>query len=125
MDRAAMRKGSSARRDGRPGDGRIEHTQQCEVIKTAEWVLDLGPEGAQRGVKWSPKETPEQVAKAPRSYTGGYLKVPLAKSVRPEVKSPIRRKKVRLIRLDARARGGRIGLPLELRWEFCPWFTNN
>ena len=38
-----------ARRDDRPGDGRIEHTRQREVIKTADWVLDLGPEGGDKG----------------------------------------------------------------------------
>lgn len=40
--------GGGARRDGRPGDGRIEHTRLREVIKTADWILDLGPEGGVR-----------------------------------------------------------------------------
>ena len=38
-------KGRGAQRDDRPGDGGIEHTPQREVIKTADWIIDLGPEG--------------------------------------------------------------------------------
>ena len=38
-----------ARRDERPGDARIEHTRMHGVIKTADWVLDLGPEGGDKG----------------------------------------------------------------------------
>jgi len=47
-----------ARRDGRPGDGRIEHTRQREVIKTADWVLDLGPEGGDKGGEIVAEGTP-------------------------------------------------------------------
>jgi excinuclease ABC subunit A len=50
----------------------IEHN--LEVIKTADWVLDLGPEGGDKGGEIVAEGTPEQVAAEPRSYTGGYLK---------------------------------------------------
>jgi len=44
------------------------------VIKTADWVIDLGPEGGVRGGEIVAEGTPEQVAEAARSYTGQYLK---------------------------------------------------
>ena len=50
----------------------IEHN--LEVIKTADWVLDLGPEGGVRGGEIVAQGTPEQIVKEPRSYTGHYLK---------------------------------------------------
>ncbi len=66
----------------------IEHN--LEVIKTADWVLDLGPEGGDKGGEIVAEGTPEQVAKEPRSYTGGYLNELLAKSVRAEpVEAPL------------------------------------
>ncbi|MCZ4342605.1 excinuclease ABC subunit UvrA [Sphingomonadaceae bacterium G21617-S1] len=49
----------------------IEHN--LEVIKTADWVIDLGPEGGVRGGEIVAEGTPEQVAKESRSYTGAYL----------------------------------------------------
>ena len=54
----------------------IEHN--LDVIKTADWILDLGPEGGIRGGELVAEGTPEQVAKNPRSFTGQYLK-PLLK----------------------------------------------
>ncbi|MCE9649302.1 MAG: excinuclease ABC subunit UvrA [Parvibaculum sp.] len=50
----------------------IEHN--LEVIKTADWILDLGPEGGDGGGEIVAAGTPEDVAKEPRSYTGHYLK---------------------------------------------------
>ncbi|USI73868.1 excinuclease ABC subunit UvrA [Sphingomonas morindae] len=50
----------------------IEHN--LEVIKTADWIVDLGPEGGDKGGEIVAVGTPEQVVKAPRSYTGRYLK---------------------------------------------------
>jgi excinuclease ABC subunit A len=50
----------------------IEHN--LDVIKTADWVVDLGPEGGNRGGKIIATGTPEQVAKKKGSYTGQYLK---------------------------------------------------
>jgi excinuclease ABC subunit A len=49
----------------------IEHN--LEVIKTADWVIDLGPEGGDKGGEIVAEGTPEDVAKEARSYTGRYL----------------------------------------------------
>ncbi|MCX8477516.1 MAG: excinuclease ABC subunit UvrA [Sphingomonas sp.] len=49
----------------------IEHN--LDVIKTADWILDLGPEGGVKGGEIVAEGTPEAVAKAPRSFTGRYL----------------------------------------------------
>ena len=49
----------------------IEHN--LEVIKTADWVIDLGPEGGNRGGKVVGVGAPEVIAKLPGSYTGKYL----------------------------------------------------
>ena len=50
----------------------IEHN--LDVIKTADWIVDLGPEGGSGGGHIIAKGTPEQVAKVKSSYTGKYLK---------------------------------------------------
>jgi excinuclease ABC subunit A len=50
----------------------IEHN--LDVIKTADWIVDLGPEGGDRGGEIIAVGTPEQVAKVTRSYTGQYLR---------------------------------------------------
>ncbi len=55
----------------------IEHN--LDVIKTADWIIDLGPEGGVRGGEIVAVGTPEQVAKEPRSFTGQYLAPLLAK----------------------------------------------
>jgi excinuclease ABC subunit A len=49
----------------------IEHN--LEVIKTADWVIDLGPEGGARGGRIVGAGTPEAIANLPGSYTGKYL----------------------------------------------------
>ncbi|NBC32474.1 MAG: excinuclease ABC subunit UvrA, partial [Alphaproteobacteria bacterium] len=49
----------------------IEHN--LEVIKTADWIVDLGPEGGDGGGELVAAGTPEDVVAAPRSYTGQYL----------------------------------------------------
>tara|TARA_R110000824_G_scaffold155226_1_gene327556 strand:+ start:109265 stop:112273 length:3009 start_codon:yes stop_codon:yes gene_type:complete len=49
----------------------IEHN--LEVIKTADWIIDLGPEGGDGGGEIVAAGTPEDVAREPRSYTGHYL----------------------------------------------------
>jgi excinuclease ABC subunit A len=49
----------------------IEHN--LDVIKTADWVIDLGPEGGSRGGEVIATGTPEQVAKVEASYTGQFL----------------------------------------------------
>ena len=56
----------------------IEHN--LDVIKTADWVIDLGPEGGVKGGEIVAFGTPETVAKEPRSYTGHYLAPMLAKA---------------------------------------------
>ena len=55
----------------------IEHN--LDVIKTADYIIDLGPEGGNRGGEIVAKGTPEQVAKCEKSYTGIYLKEALKK----------------------------------------------
>jgi excinuclease ABC subunit A len=63
----------------------IEHN--LEVIKTADWVIDLGPEGGDGGgeiVAWGP---PEDIVKAARSYTGKFLEPVLKKANAPRKKS--------------------------------------
>lgn len=50
----------------------IEHN--LDVIKSADWVIDLGPEGGSGGGQLVGEGTPEQIAKLPKSYTGKYLK---------------------------------------------------
>jgi len=54
----------------------IEHN--LDVIKTADWVLDLGPEGGVKGGEIVAEGTPEQVVKVAASFTGHYL-APLLK----------------------------------------------
>ncbi len=49
----------------------IEHN--LDVIKTADWIIDLGPEGGVKGGEIVATGTPEDVAAEPRSYTGKYL----------------------------------------------------
>jgi excinuclease ABC subunit A len=56
----------------------IEHN--LDIIKTADWIVDLGPEGGMRGGQLVAEGTPEQVAKAKGSYTGQFLKGMLAAS---------------------------------------------
>ena len=55
----------------------IEHN--LDVIKTADHIIDLGPEGGDGGGTIVAEGTPEQVAKIPESYTGQWLKKVLAK----------------------------------------------
>lgn len=50
----------------------IEHN--LDVIKTADYIIDMGPEGGDRGGTVMAKGTPEQLAKHPTSYTGAYIK---------------------------------------------------
>ncbi|HNR95897.1 MAG TPA: excinuclease ABC subunit UvrA [Anaerolineae bacterium] len=50
----------------------IEHN--LDVIKTADWILDLGPEGGDEGGRLIAEGTPEEVARVKSSYTGQYLK---------------------------------------------------
>jgi excinuclease ABC subunit A len=54
----------------------IEHN--LDVIKTADWIVDLGPEGGSGGGKIIAKGTPEDVAESKKSHTGTYIKKILA-----------------------------------------------
>ncbi|SNV89943.1 excinuclease ABC subunit A [Legionella pneumophila] len=56
----------------------IEHN--LDVIKTADWIVDLGPEGGSKGGKVIATGTPEMVAETPQSFTGQFLKQILSKS---------------------------------------------
>ena len=56
----------------------IEHN--LDVIKTADWVIDLGPEGGDGGGRIVAEGTPEQIARAAGSFTGRYLKRVLARA---------------------------------------------
>jgi excinuclease ABC subunit A len=58
----------------------IEHN--LEVIKTADWVIDLGPEGGDGGGEIVAAGTPEDVAREKRSYTGQFLKGVLGRGAR-------------------------------------------
>jgi len=55
----------------------IEH--QLDVVKNADYIIDLGPEGGERGGYVVAAGTPEEIAASPRSYTGKYLKEMLSK----------------------------------------------
>ena len=55
----------------------IEHN--LEVIKTADWVLDMGPEGGDGGGAVVAQGTPEDIARAEASYTGRFLREVLAR----------------------------------------------
>jgi excinuclease ABC subunit A len=65
----------------------IEHN--LDVVKTADWVLDLGPEGGAGGGRLIAKGPPEKIARSKRSYTGQYLAEVLPK------KAPRRRGRAR------------------------------
>ena len=71
----------------------IEHN--LDVIKTADWVIDLGPEGGDKGGELVAAGTPEDVARNPASYTGRYLRhtlgMPKAQSA-PRALRPRRRR---------------------------------
>jgi excinuclease ABC subunit A len=56
----------------------IEHN--LDVIKTADWIIDLGPEGGNKGGTVVATGTPEDIADHPSSYTGQYLKPILRKA---------------------------------------------
>nr|WP_322096487.1 excinuclease ABC subunit UvrA [Pelagibius marinus] len=61
----------------------IEHN--LEVIKTADWILDLGPDGGDRGGRVVAAGTPEEVAQVAESHTGHYL-APYLRTAKPKKK---------------------------------------
>ena len=70
----------------------IEHN--LDVIKQADWILDLGPEGGDGGGEIVAAGTPEDVAKEPRSYTGQFL-APLLGVKAAKAKAPAKKKATR------------------------------
>jgi len=79
----------------------IEHN--LDVIKTADWVIDLGPGGGVNGGRIIAEGVPETIAKAPLSATGQYLKPMLERaSVKPVVVEvqPTRPKRARKVSVD-------------------------
>ena len=66
----------------------IEHN--LDVIKTADWLVDMGPEGGSRGGMVVAEGTPEDVAADPDSYTGQFLE-PLLDGREAEQPKPVRR----------------------------------
>ncbi|HEV7438558.1 MAG TPA: excinuclease ABC subunit UvrA [Methylobacterium sp.] len=66
----------------------IEHN--LEVIKTADWVIDMGPEGGDGGGILVAEGTPEQIAKSKQSHTGRFLRDVLAR--RPAAEPPMSRR---------------------------------
>jgi excinuclease ABC subunit A len=76
----------------------IEHN--LDVIKTADWILDLGPGGGVNGGEIVAEGTPEQVAANERSFTGQYLKPMLERAPKPEL---VETKAIRKLRKKASA----------------------
>lgn len=62
------------------GDSVIVIEHNLDVIKTADYIIDLGPEGGDKGGTVVAYGTPEQVAKVKKSYTGQYIKQVLAQA---------------------------------------------
>src|SRR5579864_7779366 len=63
----------------------IEHN--LDVLKTADWVIDLGPEGGEKGGYVIAQGTPEQLAANPASATGQFLREPLARARKRAVRA--------------------------------------
>jgi excinuclease ABC subunit A len=59
----------------------IEHN--LEIIKVADWIIDLGPEGGDQGGELVAEGTPEQVLVASGSYTGAFLRDHIKKRLKP------------------------------------------
>jgi excinuclease ABC subunit A len=78
----------------------IEHN--LDVIKTADWVIDLGPGGGVNGGRIIAEGVPEAIAKEPLSATGQYLKPMLERaSVKPVVVEVAPKKPKRTRRVEA------------------------
>ena len=60
----------------------IEHN--LEVIKTADWIIDLGPEGGDGGGEIVAAGPPEEIVREKRSYTGAFLKPVLNRQGKPK-----------------------------------------
>ena len=62
------------------GDSVVVIEHNLDVIKTADYIIDLGPEGGDKGGTLVACGTPEEVAKVKASYTGQYVKQALAQA---------------------------------------------
>ena len=62
----------------------IEHN--LDVIKTADWIVDLGPEGGDEGGRLVAAGTPEEIAAVEESYTGQYLRSIVSEPPAPAVR---------------------------------------
>jgi excinuclease ABC subunit A len=82
----------------------IEHN--LDVIKTADWLIDLGPEGGSRGGLVVGEGTPEDVAANPDSYTGAFLKPVLASGHKPVGRRKTTRRKPMTRSTGQRVRSG-------------------
>jgi excinuclease ABC subunit A len=74
----------------------IEHN--LDVIKTADWIVDLGPEGGAGGGRIVAQGTPEEIAGTEASYTGHYLRAALAAAANRKEPGTERRRSVRAAR---------------------------
>jgi excinuclease ABC subunit A len=83
----------------------IEHN--LDVIKSADWVIDLGPEGGSAGGKIVATGTPEQVARNPHSYTGKYLARALKNQQNGDVDSHVKAVKGGTQKTGSRSRGAK------------------
>jgi excinuclease ABC subunit A len=88
----------------------IEHN--LDVIKTADWIIDLGPEGGSGGGRLLAEGTPEEVAAVPESFTGAFLRKVLPAPAPPTDAPPARpAKKKRTAARRAEPAGSGNGLP--------------
>jgi excinuclease ABC subunit A len=74
----------------------IEHN--LDVVKTADWIVDLGPEGGAGGGRIIAQGPPEDVVDSPASYTGRYLRPVLAAGKAPGESRAERRASIRAAR---------------------------
>src|SRR5205085_2775075 len=65
----------------------IEHN--LDVIKCADWIIDMGPEGGDAGGRIVAEGRPEDIVEAPESYTGQYLRSRLEKSAATPCPAPV------------------------------------
>ena len=78
----------------------IEHNM--DVIKTADWVVDLGPEGGSGGGRIVAEGTPEEIADVPESHTGKFLTAVLSRTDDPPIRP--KRRRVKAASAEATAR---------------------
>ena len=76
-----------------PGNTVVVIEHNLEVIKTADWILDLGPEGGDGGGRIVAEGTPEQIAANPDSHTGRFLAPLLAPADKPARDAAARRRR--------------------------------